>query len=140
MPPKEQLPDSTIANFVKWIEMGAPDPRKPNVTTVGGKINLNEARKFWSFQPPKVVPPSAVKNSAWPKSDIDRYLLAALEAKKLAPVADADRAALIRRAYFDLIGLPPTPEQIDSFVNDSDPKAFEKVIDGLLAMPQFGER
>lgn len=140
MPPKEKLPDSTIANFAKWIEMGAPDPRKANVTTVGGKINLSEARKFWSFQPPKVVPPSAVKNAAWPKSDIDRYLLAALEAKNLSPVGDADRATLIRRAYFDLIGLPPTPEQIDSFINDGDPKAFEKVIDALLAMPQFGER
>jgi hypothetical protein len=140
MPPKEQLPDSTIANFVKWIEMCAPDPRKPNVTTVGGKINLNEARKFWSFQPPKLVPPPAVKNTAWPKCDIDRYLLVALEAKNLSPVADADRATLIRRAYFDLIGLPPTPEQIEAFINDSDPNAFEKIIDGLLALPQFGER
>src|SRR6266436_8265076 len=140
MPPKDKLPDATIANFVKWIEMGAPDPRKANVTTVGGKINLSEARKFWAFQPPKVAPPPAVKTAAWPKSDIDRYLLAALESKNLAPVGDADRATLIRRAYFDLIGLPPTPEQIEACVNDHDPKAFEKVIDRLLALPQFGER
>ena len=81
-----------------------------------------------------------MKNAAWPKSEIDRYLLAALEAKSLAPVADADRRTLIRRAYFDLIGLPPTPEEIEAFVNDNDPKAFEKVVDRLLAMPQFGER
>src|SRR5262245_1744624 len=114
MPPKDKLPDSVIANFVKWIEIGAPDPRKPNVTTVGGKTNVAEAKKFWSFQPPKVVTPPAVKNSAWPKSDIDRYLLAALEAKNLAPVADADRRTLIRRAYFDLIGLPPTPEETEA--------------------------
>jgi hypothetical protein len=140
MPPKEQLPDSVVANFAKWIEMGAPDPRKANVTTVGGKINVLEARKFWSFQPPKVIAPPAVKNAAWPKSDIDRYLLAALEAKSLSPVADADRRTLIRRAYFDLIGLPPTPEEIEAFVADQDPKAFEKLIDRLLAMPQFGER
>ena len=140
MPPKEKLPDGVVAAFTKWIEMGAPDPRKPNVTTVGGKINILEARKFWSFQPPKVVAPAAVKNAGWPRSEIDKYLLAALEAKDLSPVADADKPTLIRRAYFDLIGLPPTPEQIDAFVNDADPKAFEKVVDELLAMPQFGER
>ena len=140
MPPKEKLPDSAIANFAKWIEMGAPDPRKPNVTTVGGKINILEARKHWSFQPPKVAKPATVKNSAWPASEIDRYVLAKLEQKNLTAVADADRRTLIRRAYFDLIGLPPTPEDVEAFVNDKDPKAFEKVIDKLLAMPQFGER
>src|SRR5262245_29631650 len=140
MPPKEKLPGSVVANFVKWIEIGAPDPRKANVTTVGGKINIAEARKFWAFTPPKIVPPAKVKNAAWPKSQIDRYLLAALEERNLSPVADADRRTLIRRAYFDLIGLPPTPEETEAFVSDSDPKAFEKVIDRLLAMPQFGER
>jgi hypothetical protein len=140
MPPKEKLPDSVVAAFTKWIELGAPDPRKPNVTTVGGKINILEARKFWSFQPPKVIAPSAVKNAAWPRSEIDKYVLAGLEVKDLAPVSDADKATLIRRAYFDLIGLPPTPEEIDAFVNDADPKAFETLIDRLLAMPQFGER
>jgi hypothetical protein len=140
MPPKEKLPDSVVANFVKWIEMGAPDPRRPNVTTVGGKINFIEARKFWAFQPPKVSPPPAVKNAAWAKSDIDRYLLAGLEEKNLAPVGDADRRTLIRRSYFDLIGLPPTPEETEAFVNDQDSHAFEKVIDLLLATPQFGER
>src|SRR5438552_913365 len=110
MPPNNKLPDGVVANFAKWIEMGAPDPRKPNVSTVGGKINVTEARKHWSFTPPQLVAPAAVKNAAWPKSDIDRYLLTALEAKNLSPVADADRPTLIRRAYFDLIGLPPTPE------------------------------
>src|SRR6476620_2289501 len=81
MPPKEKLPDNIIANFIKWIEIGAPDPRKPNVSTVGGKINIGEARKFWAFQPPKIERPSSLKNASWPKSDIDRYLLAGLEAK-----------------------------------------------------------
>jgi len=140
MPPKDKLPDNVIANFVKWIEMGAPDPRKANVTTVGGKINLAEAKKFWSFQPPKLVPPPTVKKTDWPKSEIDRYLFAALEAKQITPVADADRRTLIRRAYFDLIGLPPTPEQIDAFVKDDQPKAFERVVDEVLAKAQFGER
>src|SRR5262245_60790836 len=100
MPPNGKLPDNVIANFTKWIEMGAPDPRKPNVTTVGGKINVLEARKFWSFQPPKVMQPAAVKNGTWATSEIDRYVLAGLEAKSLKPVADADRRTLIRRAYF----------------------------------------
>jgi Protein of unknown function (DUF1553)/Protein of unknown function (DUF1549)/Planctomycete cytochrome C len=140
MPPNNKLPDSVIANFVKWVELGAPDPRKPNVTTVGGKINILEARKFWSLTPPKLVPPPSAKNGAWATSEIDRYLLAGHEAKGLKPVGDADWPTLIRRAYFDLIGLPPTPEEIDAFVADRDPKAFEKVIDRLLAMPQFGER
>ena len=140
MPPKEKLSDEIVADFTKWIEMGAPDPRKPNSSTVGGKINILEARQWWSFQPPKIVAAPKVSNASWPKSEIDRYLLAALEAKGLAPVADADRRTLIRRAYLDLIGLPPTPEEIEAFVADQDPKAFEKVIDRLLAMPQFGER
>ena len=140
MPPNKKLEDAVVADFTKWIEMGAPDPRRPNATTVGGKINIVEARKFWSFQPVKVPPPPAVKNEAWVRSAIDRYVLASLETKGLAPVADADRRTLIRRVYFDLIGLPPTPEEIETFASDSDPKALEKLIDRLLAMPQFGER
>lgn len=151
MPPNNKLPESVVANFAKWIEMGAPDPRKPNVTTVGGKINVLEARKFWSFQPPKIVAPAAVKNASWATSEIDRYILAGLEAKNqnLKPVADADRRTLIRRAYFDLIGLPPTPEEVEEFVRASNSPltthhspdtAFAAVIDKLLAMPQFGER
>jgi hypothetical protein len=140
MPPKQKLSDDIVADFTKWIEMGAPDPRRPNTSTVGSKINIAEARQWWSFQPPKASPAPAVKDASWPRSDIDRFLLAALEAKGLAPVGDADRRALIRRAYLDLIGLPPTPEEVEAFVSDREPKAFEKVIDRLLAMPQFGER
>jgi cytochrome c553 len=140
MPPKQKLSEEIVADFTKWIEMGAPDPRKPNSSTVGGKINILEARQWWSFQPPKTVAAPKVSNAAWPKSEIDRYLLAALETRGLAPVADADRPTLIRRAFLDLIGYPPTPEEIEAFVADQDPKAFEKVIDRLLAMPQFGER
>ncbi|MEX2175504.1 MAG: PSD1 and planctomycete cytochrome C domain-containing protein [Pirellulaceae bacterium] len=140
MPPKKKLPDEVVADFVKWVEMDAPDPRKPNATTVGGKINILAAREWWSFQPPKVSPPAATKNAAWPRTEIDRYLLVNLEASSLVPVADADRPTLIRRAYFDLIGLPPTLEEIDAFVADQDPQAFAKVIDRLLSTPQFGER
>jgi cytochrome c553 len=140
MPPKQKLSEEIVADFTKWIEMGAPDPRRPNTSTVGSKINILEARQWWSFQPVKLTPPPAVKNAAWAKSDIDRYLLAGLEAKGLSPVADADRRTLIRRVYFDLAGLPPTPEEVEAFVADADPKAFEKVVDRLLGVPQFGER
>src|SRR5687768_7365374 len=140
MPPNKRLPDETIADFVKWVEMGAPDPRNPNASTVGSKINILDARKFWSFQPPKIVPAAATKNSTWASTPIDRYILASLEAKQLTPVAHADRPALLRRVTFDLVGLPPTPEEIDAFVNDQTPQAFEKVVDRLLASEQFGER
>jgi mono/diheme cytochrome c family protein/cytochrome c553 len=140
MPPKKKLPDDVIADFVKWVEMGAPDPRAAGATTVGGKYNKIDARRHWSFQPPKAVPPPAVKNAAWPRTEIDKYILAGLEANQLEPVADADKVTLIRRVTFDLVGLPPTPQEIDAFVGDPSSSALEKVIDRLLASPQFGER
>ena len=81
-----------------------------------------------------------MKHAEWPRGDIDRFLLAALEARGLAPVADADRRRLLRRVTFDLIGLPPTPEELDAFLADDSPDAFAKVVDRLLASPRFGER
>jgi cytochrome c553/mono/diheme cytochrome c family protein len=140
MPPKQKLSDDIIADFTKWVQQGAVDPRESNVSTVGKKISLAEARKFWSLQPPKVVAPAKATNAAWAKTEIDRYVIAGLEANKLAPVADADKRVLIRRLYYDLIGLPPTPEEIEAFANDKSPKATEALVDRLLAMPQFGER
>jgi mono/diheme cytochrome c family protein len=140
MPPSKKLPEAVVADFVKWVEMGAPDPRSASATTVGGKYNKIDARKHWAFQPPRHVPPPAVKNAAWPRTDIDKYLLAGLEAKGLAPVADADRLTLLRRVTFDLVGLPPAPQEIDDFLRDQSPGALERVIDRLLASPQFGER
>ena len=84
--------------------------------------------------------PPRVNHTTWPRSDFDRFLLSALEAKGLQPVADAGRHALIRRASFDLIGLPPSPEDVESFVADTSDDAFAKVVDRLLASPRFGER
>ncbi len=139
MPPKKKLPDYAIADLVKWVEMGAPDPRVGNSSTVGGKINKVDARKHWSFQPVKVIPPTN-KDTVWSRSEIDRYIVDGLNGKNLRPVADADRRTLIRRTYFDLIGLPPTPEEVEAFVTDQTPQAFEKVVDHLLSLPQFGER
>ncbi len=137
MPPKEKLSDEVIANFVKWIEMGAPDPRG-NVVKKG--LNLAEARLFWAYQPPKQQTPPSTKDKRWARTDIDRFVLAALEAKGLKPVGDADRSTLLRRVTLDLTGLPPTPEELQAFVDDSSPDALSKVVDRLLASPQFGER
>jgi hypothetical protein len=144
MPPKKKLTADVIADFEKWVAMGAPDPRD-GTTTVKKKneIDIVKGRTFWAFQPPKRPTPPAVKNEAWPKDDIDRYLLAALEAKKLTPVADADARTLLRRVYFDLTGLPPTPEDVEAFATEyaaSPDAALESVVDRLLASPRFGER
>ncbi len=144
MPPKKKLDDNIVADFESWIKMGAPDPRvaQPLPSTSASSQTSNEKRRreFWAFQPLKSTPAPKVKNTSWPRSDIDRFILAGLEAKKLKPVADADRHALIRRVTFDLIGLPPTPEQVTNFINDQSPDAFVKVVDRLLASPRFGER
>ena len=137
MPPKKRLDDAVIADFFKWIEMGAPDPREGPITVVQDK---NVGRDFWSFQPPKKVAPPPVKNAAWAKNDIDRFILARLEAEGLHPVPAAGKRELIRRATFDLTGLPPTPEEVEAFLKDESPKAFEKVVDRLLASPHYGER
>jgi hypothetical protein len=145
MPPKGKLPDAVVADFERWVKAGAADPRDAAASggrkpPVKSEIDIEKGRQFWAYQPPKKSSPPAVKDAAWPKSDVDRFLLAGLEAKGLRPVADADERALVRRLYLDLIGLPPTPEQADDFVNDSSPGAIEKVVDRLLASPHFGER
>ena len=141
MPPKAKLPDAVIADFEAWVKMGAPDPRTgPAGVAARPSVDLAKGREFWSFRPPKKSAPPAVKRADWPRGDIDRFLLAALEARGLAPVADADRPRLLRRVTFDLIGLPPTPEELDAFLADDSPDAFAKVVDRLLASPRFGER
>jgi hypothetical protein len=140
MPPKGKLPDAAVAELVKWVEMGAPDPRTAAVVARKGGMDIEAGRKFWSFQPARDVGPPPVKDAAWPRGDIDRFILSRLEAKGLKPVADADRATLLRRVSYDLIGLPPAPEEIEAFVKDESPEAYEKVVDRLLASPHYGER
>jgi hypothetical protein len=140
MPPKGKLPDELIDKLVRWVEMGAPDPRAGKAVQGVNKIDLAQAKKFWAFQRPKAVAPPKVKDSAWPVTDIDRFVRAKQEAERLHPVADADRVTLIRRVTFDLTGLPPTMAEIDAFAADKSPKAFEQVVDRLLASPRFGER
>jgi len=140
MPPKGKLADELIDKLVQWVEMGAPDPRAGKAVRAGNKIDFAQARKFWAFQRPQAVPPPKVRDSAWPVTDIDRFIRARQEAEHLQPVADADRVTLIRRVTFDLTGLPPTVAEIDAFVADKSDHAFPTVVDRLLASPRFGER
>ncbi len=143
MPAKlPKLSDVEIGQLKHWIDLGfvydAPlveqkDPAKER------EVNDND-RKFWAFQPLGVALLPAVQNEDWPQNNIDRYILAAQEAKGLHPNREAERLTLIRRAALDLLGIPPTPEEVDAFVSDTDPKAYEKLIDRLLESPRFGER
>ncbi len=121
-------------------EHGRPDPRDGKPAAVAQGIDWNAARKFWAFQPPHKPAAPKVQNAAWVRTPIDAFVLVKLEAEGLKPVAPAGRRELIRRAYFDLIGLPPSPEEVAAFVNDQSPQAFAKVIDHLLASPHYGER
>ncbi len=151
MPPEKsggKLPAAVIADFETWIKMGAPDPREGTAAVVK-KFSKEDAKNWWSFQPPKPQTVPKPKNSAWAHSDADCFLLAALEEKKLKPVADADPATMLRRIYFDLTGLPPSPVEVGQFFNDwkaagTDAKQQQAVlgkwVDKLLASSQFGER
>jgi len=140
MPPTGKLPDTVIADFERWIQMGAPDPRTEVAIRKPAGIDYQKGLEFWAFKPPVRVPLPGVANSAWVRSDIDHFVLSTLEKRGLKPALEADRRTLIRRLYFDLVGLPPEPEAIDSFVNDTSSNAYEKVIDDLLASPHYGER
>ena len=144
-----KLKEKEIADLKYWIQtMAAFWP----VETANGpaavapaagspKFTIRpEQRQFWSFQPLYKPDLPSVKDRSWPKTGVDNFVLAKLEEKQLRPVGPADKRALIRRASFDLIGLPPTPEQVEAFVSDTSPDAFAKVVDRLLASPQYGER
>lgn len=140
MPMSGKLPATVIRDFETWIKMGAPDPRSETAGAKTEAYDFNEAKKFWSFQPLKAASVPAVNDPSWGKTPIDNFILAELEKNNFKPVGDADRRALIRRATFDLTGLPPTPREVEAFVNDDAPNAFEKVVDRLLASPAYGER
>ena len=141
MPPKNRLPEATLARFREWIQMGAPDPRDGQAQAApAAKLDLAKAREFWSLKPPVEPTPPVVKNRAWAKSPLDPFILAKLEAAGLAPAAAADKRALIRRAAYDLTGLPPAMEEVQAFLADNSPDAFSKVVDRLLASPRYGEK
>ncbi|MDP6445668.1 MAG: DUF1549 domain-containing protein, partial [Pirellulaceae bacterium] len=139
MPPDRKLPASVAADFERWIIGGAPDPRKGKPQPVAAKPQRAD-KTFWSFLPVRSPPPPMVKDTAWPRDDVDRFLLAEIERAGLRPNPDAARHVLLRRLYFDLVGLPPTIEQLDAFSADSSDGAVARVVDELLASPEFGER
>jgi hypothetical protein len=140
MPPKGKLPDAAIADFEKWVAMGAPDPREKRAASKAEPYNFDEARKHWAYQPIRNPALPAVRLSSAAASPIDNFILAKLEANGLTPSPPADRRTLIRRAYYDLIGLPPTYEEVQAFERDPSPDAFAKVVDRLLDSPHHGER
>lgn len=144
MPPKGKLADNDIATLERWVDMGAPWPDEaapPAAAANQNEFDLEERRsKFWVWQPVADTDAPEVQNSAWPRNDIDRHILGRLEAAGLKPSRDADRFAILRRLYFDLIGLPPTPEEVEAFMADTTDGATERVVDNLLRSPHFGER
>jgi hypothetical protein len=143
MPPKGAMPAADIQALEKWVSMGAPDPRTAEVATGHVPLrgmSIEAGREFWSMKP--VVRPAVpvVADNEWVKTPVDAFIRAKLDEQGLKPAAAADRRTLIRRATFDLTGLPPTVEEIDAFVADESPDAFERVIERLLASPQYGVR
>ena len=142
MPPAGRLADEVISAVVEWIRMGAPWPAEPAGTaSVNSAFDL-EARRtaHWVWQPVRAVTPPAVKNRDWPAGPIDRFVLAKLEENDLDPAPPADRQTLIRRLYFDLIGLPPMPSESEAFVQDESPDAYARLVRELLDSERFGER
>ncbi|MDB5298826.1 MAG: hypothetical protein JWO87_489 [Phycisphaerales bacterium] len=143
MPPKHQLSKEEIGAFEAWVKMGAPDPRtdSPAATVVAqASYNFDEAKKFWSFQPLKEPAVPGIQNAGWALGPVDQFLAADYETHRLKPAPPADKRTLIRRATFDLTGLPPTPDEVEAFLADASPGAFEKVVDRLLASPAYGEK
>lgn len=142
MPPKSKLPEAEIATLTKWVAMGAPWPEEDaDAVSSDMEFDLEERRAaHWCWQPIQNPALPKVNKTDWPRQAFDLFILAKLEEKGLTPAAPADRRTLVRRAYFDLIGLPPSSEEVEAFVNDNSLNAFAKVIDHLLDSPHFGER
>ncbi len=144
MPPDGKLDAAKIDVLRRWIEMGAPWPDEPvpgDTAPLVQPFDLVKRRaEHWAWRPVQPYRPPAVVNAEWSSTPIDRFVLAKLEEHDLRPAAPADQRAIVRRLYFDLTGLPPTPAQVDAFLTDTSPDAYEKVVDRLLASPHFGER
>ncbi len=150
MPPKKRLiqvgvkpaTDDEIAKIARWIELDAPVVAEPPdlAATESDPLVSDKDRSFWSFQPPKAADPPAVQHANLVRNPIDAFLLSQLEAKRLSFSPEADKLTLMRRVYFDLIGLPPEPAEIQAYLADKSPGAYEKLVDRLLASPHYGER
>jgi hypothetical protein len=144
MPPrKPRLPEQTIATFVEWIDLGAPVPAAgPGPATEASRAGApsTEARRHWAFQPMRRADPPRVSNRAWVRNAVDAFILAKLEERRWQPAAPASRVDWIRRVTFDLTGLPPSPEEVESYLADHSADADERVVDRLLGSPHYGER
>jgi cytochrome c553 len=142
MPPSGKLPDADLETLRQWVALGAPWPAE-DAKAAGPKasvFDLAERAKHWAFQGLVAHDPPIVKDTSWSVSPIDHFILARLEAAGLSPALSADRATLLRRLSFDLVGLPPTPAEVQAFQADDSPQAIERVVDLLLASPHYGER
>jgi hypothetical protein len=143
MPPQGRLKPAEIAVLTDWVAKGAFWPAAKGAAPVAAPkpaFDISARARHWSFQPVRLPAVPAVRNAAWARNPIDRFILAKLEAEGIAPAPTADRRTLIRRVTYDLIGLPPTPAEVEAFVNDKSPDAWDKVVDRLLASPHYGER
>ncbi|MBC7815661.1 MAG: DUF1549 domain-containing protein, partial [Planctomycetaceae bacterium] len=147
MPPKQKLSETQIADLEAWVKKGAVDPRQAVVGQVEELtarpkygMSLEDGRQFWSFQPVKDPAVPKVRNTNWPRNAVDHFILARMEQADVSPAPAADARTLLRRVTFDLTGLPPTPAEMDAFLADTSPQAFEKVVDRLLDSPRYGER
>jgi hypothetical protein len=142
MPPDRPLSGEAVSHLERWIKMGAPDPRDGLAVETerqGNPADPIAGRDHWAFRPLGEYRPPAVTAADWPRSPIDSFILAKLEDVKLRPTQDADRRTLLRRIYFQLVGLPPTREQVAEFLVAESPDAYERLVDQLLSSPQFGE-
>lgn len=143
MPPKGKLSDAVVADFVQWIEIGAPDPRDGSAPVAAAGIDLEAGRKHWAFQPLASQEPPAVQDASWGRTSVDRFILAKQEAAGVKPNQVAEPRTLIRRATYDLIGLPPSPAEVEAFVAEVEQDldaAWAKLIDRLLDSQHYGER
>lgn len=146
MPPDGKLSAEEIATLTQWVAAGAYWPDEPKSTGTGtarkggGHGISDEDKKWWAFQPLAEVAAPQIENDAWSRNEIDRFILSRLKREDISPAPEASRATLIRRLYFDLTGLPPSPEDVEAFVKDESPKAYEQLVDRLLASPRYGER
>ena len=136
---KPKLAEATIADFVRWIETGAADPRHDDVVAAD-PVGMNAGRAHWAFQPLRPTVPPAVRDANWLRSPVDAFIQAKLAEQRLPHAAPASRRELIRRVTFDLTGLPSEPDEVDEFVNDPAPDAYERVVDRLLGSWRYGER
>lgn len=141
MPPKGKLNARQIADLSTWVKMGAPWPSTTTVEVKDTKLGPTALGKdHWAFQPLRNPVPPEVKNKNWVRNPVDQFVLNKLEAKGLKPARPADKRTLVRRAYFDLLGMPPEPKEVEAFLKDESSDAFAKLVDKLLASSHYGER